>query len=364
MADRTDFQKRLMQIGVDGMLSASIALGHRLGLFKALAKISSEEKPATAAQVAQESGCKERYVKEWLAVVGVGDIITVTEDEKFYIKKENVADLTNQTFSIQFNSFLPVFMRAYDKMANVFTKDGPLGLAYSDFTDFYDAMASLSEALHKKHLISGFIPALGSGLRERLEKGGVQCLDVGCGKGFHSSLMASHYPKSHFTGIDITHEAVEMAKRQKKSDGQNFDNLDFTQMNAAKMDANWSNKFDVIMIFDACHDQTRPDLCLKEIYRVLKPGGVFGMLEVNGSSNIYKDKQELGLVAGQMYGCSMFHCLPVSSNSEDALCLGAMWGKERAQKLIKEAGFEQVDVVPTPQFAFNILYVCKKDDIN
>ncbi|CAJ0590203.1 unnamed protein product [Cylicocyclus nassatus] len=364
MAETTDFQKRLLQVGVDGLLSASIALGHQLGLFDALAKISSEEKPATAAQVAQESRCKERYVKEWLAVMGVGDIITVTEDEKFYIKKENLADLTRGAQIIPYHTFLPLCMKSYDKIAKVFTEDGPLGLAYSDFTGFYDAMASVSEALHKKHLISGFIPALGSGLKERLEKGGVQCLDVGCGKGFHSALMASHYPKSHFTGIDITQDAVDMANQQKKTDGQAFDNLAFIQMNGAKMDASWTDKFDLVMIFDACHDQMRPDLCLKEIYRVLKPGGVFGMLGVNGSSNIYKDKQEMGLMAGQLYGVSMFHCLPVSSNSEGALCLGAMWGKERAQKLLKEAGFKQVDVVPTPQFPFNILYVCKKDGIN
>ncbi|VDM72576.1 unnamed protein product, partial [Strongylus vulgaris] len=126
--------------------------------------------------------------------------------------------------------------------------------------------------------------------------------------------MASHYPKSHFTGIDITNEAIGMANQQRKENGQTFDNLTFTQMNAAKMDASWTDKYDVVMIFDACHDQMRPDLCLKEVHRVLKPGGVFGMLEVNGSSNIYKDKKELGLMAGQMYGCSMFHCLPVSSN--------------------------------------------------
>ncbi|RCN25897.1 hypothetical protein ANCCAN_28386, partial [Ancylostoma caninum] len=83
-----------VQIGVDGILSASIALGNRLQLFQALAKVSSEENPATPAQVAKESGCKERYVKEWLSVMAAGDLITVTEDEKFYIKKEHIADLT------------------------------------------------------------------------------------------------------------------------------------------------------------------------------------------------------------------------------------------------------------------------------
>ncbi|KHJ86329.1 hypothetical protein OESDEN_13925 [Oesophagostomum dentatum] len=196
------------------MLSVSIALGDRLGLFHALAKVSSEEHPATAAEVAKESGCKERYVKEWLAVMGVGDIIVVTEDEKFYIKKENVEEVLDG-LSLKFNTFLPVFMRGYDKISDVFAKGGPLGLHYSDFADFYVTMASFSEALHRKHLISDFIPALSPDLKERLEAGGLKCLDVGCGKGFHSAFLASNFPKSSFTGIDITTEAVRLAKQQK-----------------------------------------------------------------------------------------------------------------------------------------------------
>ena len=31
-----------------------------------------------------------RYVKEWLGAMACGDLIEVTEDEKFYIKPENV----------------------------------------------------------------------------------------------------------------------------------------------------------------------------------------------------------------------------------------------------------------------------------
>ncbi|KAL6742351.1 hypothetical protein Aduo_015508 [Ancylostoma duodenale] len=358
--EKTDFQKRLFQIGVDGVLSAAIALGSRLKLFDALAKVGSEDKPATAAQVAEKSGCKERYVQEWLSVMVAGDVITVTEDEKFFIPKEHIADLTGGV-GIVLSFFLPVFMRGYDKISEVFKKDGPLGLKYSDFVDFYITMATFSEALHRKHLISDFIPPLGPDIKERLEKGGMMCLDVGCGKGFHAALLAENFPKSNFTGIDVTLEAIHLANQQRKDNGQTFDNLAFIQMDAGKMDPNWTNKYDMVTIFDACHDQMRPDLCLKEIYRVLKPGGVFGMLEVNGSSNVFKDKQEMGLIATQMYGCSMFHCLPVSSNSEDVLGLGAMWGKERALKLLKESGFKDITILPTPKFVINILYVCKKD---
>ncbi|EYC04224.1 hypothetical protein Y032_0089g2294 [Ancylostoma ceylanicum] len=81
-----------------------------------------------------------------------------------------------------------------------------------------------------------------------------------------------------------------------------------------------------------------------------------------GYSNVFKDKQALGSTAAMMYGISTFVCLPVGSNSEDALCLGAMWGKERALKMLKEAGFADARLVETPYYGANTtLYVCTKN---
>uniref|UniRef100_A0A7I5ED65 Methyltranfer_dom domain-containing protein n=1 Tax=Haemonchus contortus TaxID=6289 RepID=A0A7I5ED65_HAECO len=360
MAEQSDFQKRLMQIGIHGTIASTIALGHELHLFEALAKVGSEENPATPKQVADESGCKERYVKEWLSAMAAGEIIEVNEEEKFWIPKENVEDLTSG-LALQFNLFLPLLLKSYDNLCNVFRKEGPLGLNYSDFTGFYQVMSSFSEAMHKKHLVSDFLPALGADIPERLKEGGMMCLDVGCGNGFHAALLAETFPKSNFTGIDITLEAVHQASQRRKDDGLTFDNLAFIQMNAGEMDADWTNKFDVVTIFDACHDQMRPDLCLKEIYRVLKPGGIFGMLEIKGSSNVYTDRKEIGELAAHMYGCSVLHCLPVGSNSPDALGLGTMWGKERAKNLLRQAGFTNISIVPTTIFPVNDFYVCKKE---
>ncbi|RCN31286.1 hypothetical protein ANCCAN_22927 [Ancylostoma caninum] len=102
-------------------------------------------------------------------------------------------------------------------------------------------------------------------------------------------------------------------------------------------------------------------MCLKEIHRVLKPGGVFGMVEVKGYSNVLKNKQEFGPRAAMMYGASMFVCLPVASNSKDALGLGAMWGQELALKMLEEAGFSNARIVPTPFYETSTLYVCTKD---
>ncbi|CAJ0590212.1 unnamed protein product [Cylicocyclus nassatus] len=362
MADdeKTDFQKKLNQIEAYGKISASIALGNRLHLFDALAKVGNEQEPASAAQVAEECGCKERYVREWLAVMGTADIITVTEDEKFYIKEEHVTDLT-ASVAVVSHSFLPNALRPYDKLAEVFKKDGPYGLDYSDFSsEFYEIMAKYSEAAHKKHLIPDYLPALGSNVKERLDAGGMVCLDVGCGKGFHAALLAENFPNSNFTGIDISQDAIDLANQKRREDGEPFNNLSFIQMDASKMDAEWTCKFDLVTIFDACHDQMRPDLCLREIYRILKSEGMFAMLEVDGTSNIYKDKERMGLSAASGYADSLFNCLPIGSNSEDALGLGAMWGRERAMKMLNEVGFADVSIVPAPFFKHQVLYVCKK----
>ncbi|KHJ74749.1 methyltransferase domain protein [Oesophagostomum dentatum] len=260
------------------MLSACIALGNRLHLFDALAKMGSEEKPATAAQVAEESGCKERYVREWLAVMATSDIISVTEDEKFFIKKEHIEDLTSSAGVVS-HSFLPAFLKPYEKVCSVFKKDGPYGIHHTDIApEFHDIMAKFSEARHKKYFITDFVPALGADIKasfgienrnknwlssyfkERLEKGDMDCLDIGCGKGFHVSLLGSTFPKSHFTGIDISPEAIKLAKELKNDDGKKYENLSFFEMDAMKLDPAWTNKFDLVTNINACHGQMRPDL--------------------------------------------------------------------------------------------------------
>ncbi|VDM65278.1 unnamed protein product [Strongylus vulgaris] len=254
------------------------------------------------------------------------------------------------------HSLLSSFLKPYDKICEIFRKDGPLGKLCACPPYAYSWNFA---AMHKKHLISDFIPALGSNVKERLEQDGMTCLDIGCGKGFHCTLLAENYPKSNFTGIDIAERAIILAKQ--RSDGAPYNNLTFLQMDGSKLDADWTGKFDLVTIFDACHPQMRADLCLKEVFRVLKPSGIFGMVEIYGTSNIYKDKEEMGQFAAMRYAGSMFNCLPLGSNSKDALALGSMWGKERAMRMLREAGFNNVTLIPTPYFEGNILYVCKKD---
>lgn len=141
---------------------------------------------------------------------------------------------------------------------------------YSSYSAFYESMAAISQSHHKKTLIDKYIPMIG--MKEKLEEG-ILVLDVGCGNGFHifelgmmnfreklfsCSCLASHFSKSHFVGIDITESAIQQAEEKRKS--TNVTNAEFVCLDAKELKSEWKEKFDLVLIFDACHDQCRPDL--------------------------------------------------------------------------------------------------------
>ncbi|GMT30902.1 hypothetical protein PFISCL1PPCAC_22199, partial [Pristionchus fissidentatus] len=356
----SDIKQRLDLMVMGGMVTPTIALGKKLGLFEALGQVASAEKPADAKAIADKAGCKERYVREWLGVLACAQFVEVTPDEKFWLTdeaKHEFAGLNN--LAVAEMAFLPAVVKTFNELSDAFKKEGRHGLEYSQFSDFYSVMDTVTTAMHDAHLISDYFPLIG--MADKLAAGGLKVLDVGCGSGYHALKMAATYPGCEVHGADISEKAIGMANDSLAQQGQK--NLTFHVQDAGKMPAEWSNSFDFITIFDACHDQMRPDLCLNEIYRMLKPGGVFAMLEIRGCSNIHADLQKHGPFASAFYAISMFHCLPVGSNRPDALCMGAMWGEKRAKALIEAAGFkkENVQVFEPAYFPINIVYLCKKN---
>uniref|UniRef100_A0A0K0DTR8 Methyltranfer_dom domain-containing protein n=1 Tax=Strongyloides stercoralis TaxID=6248 RepID=A0A0K0DTR8_STRER len=358
-----EFIDKLSTMASMSMISMTIALASELKVFEVLASLSSKEHPATAEEVALKGNYKARYIQEIFSTLACGDIIEVSEcGKKFWISEEKKAILAYPTSVAPMTLFpqIPIFGKVYNDIKEVCKKDGPLGMQYSSYENFYDNMSAFSEALHKKHLKPNIVPL--SDMDKKLESNEkAECLDVGCGDGFHVIELAHLYPNAKFTGVDITKHAIEIAENKLTQEkNKSLKNVSFINMNAAHLKEEWTNKFDWITIFDACHDQCRPDLTLKEIQRCLKPDGVFSMIEVKGTSNCHKDKGVNPVGSALLYGISLFHCLPVGNSTEDALGLGSMWGQERALKMLKDAGFSSIEIVPTPFLPINIMYKCRK----
>jgi ubiquinone/menaquinone biosynthesis C-methylase UbiE len=96
-----------------------------------------------------------------------------------------------------------------------------------------------------------------------------QILDVACGPGLLSKELAIRLPQATVTGIDYSKHAINLAKQN----CQGLANSQFRQMDAYRIQFS-SAKFDAVVCKDSLHHFNKPTQALKEMLRVLKPGGL------------------------------------------------------------------------------------------
>lgn len=117
-------------------------------------------------------------------------------------------------------------------------------------------------------------------------------------------------------------------------------------------------EFDLVTVFDAVHDQAHPATVPTNIRQALKPGGTFLMVDMKASSNL-EDNIELPWAAF-LYTISTTHCLSVSP-AQGGAALGTVWGVQQAEKMVREAGFQDVRVVDLDEDPFNAYFVATKE---
>lgn len=112
-------------------------------------------------------------------------------------------------------------------------------------------------------------------LFDRYELGGeLRILDLGCGTGEITRRLAALYPRASLIGIDILESNLALARR----DSTDFaDRIDYSQGDAFALDQADAG-FDLVVCRHM--SQAVPDFAdvLKEITRVLKPGGWLHLL--------------------------------------------------------------------------------------
>ena len=191
------------------------------------------------------------------------------------------------------------------------------------------------------------------GLPEALRRG-IEVLDVGCGSGRALNLMADAFPNSRFSGYEISEEALAAACKEAERRGLKnvcFEIRDVTTMGEVA-------RYDLITAFDAIHDQADPAGVLREIATALGPDGTFLMQDITASTCLENNLDHPA--ATFLYTISCMHCMTVSLAS-GGIGLGTMWGEEKAREMLREAGFNRVEVRQLPHDFQNSYYICTKD---
>ncbi len=328
-----DFSEYLVDTINKGALSLMLSIGHRAKLFD----VMSAMPPSSAKDIAEKSKLNERYVREWLGAMVAGKIVDFdSENNTFALPKEKARYLTREDSTYNFAAsmqWIPVLAQVEDEIVECFSKGG--GVPYSSYRRFHEVMAEESYQTVVMGLTEHILPLVPDLIR-KLEKG-IKVLDIGCGMGKAVNTMAKRFPNSTFYGYDLSNQAIEVAKKEAtRTENSNtvFEVQDILNLT-------FNEKFDLITAFDAIHDQPKPGQVLRNIYNSLNNGGVFLMQDILASTNL-KDNivHPLGPF---LYTISCLHCVSVSL-SQNGAGLGAMWGKEKAIEMLKEAGFSNVEV--------------------
>lgn len=343
------FADRMMTVLNDGALALMISLGHRTGLFDAMAELP----PSTSQQIADAADLNERYVREWLGAMVTGRIIEYSQTDCAYnLPREHAALLTREGTRgnmAVFAEYIPVLGIVEDEIVECFKNGG--GVPYSSYPRFHQVMAEDSGQSVVAALSDAILPLV-PGLVGSLENG-ITVLDVGCGSGRAVNVMARMFPRSTFFGYDISEEAVAAGRAGAEEVGlknANFVVRDVTATGETEC-------YDLITAFDAIHDQAWPAEVLKGISQALRPGGTFLMQDIRASSEL---QNNLAHPAGSfLYTISCMHCMTVSL-SQNGEGLGAMWGEEKAREMLRDAGFARVDVKHLPHDFQNNYYIATK----
>jgi 2-polyprenyl-3-methyl-5-hydroxy-6-metoxy-1,4-benzoquinol methylase len=298
-----EFSDRMIGILNSGALALLSSIGHRTGLFD----VMSDLPPSTPEQIAGAASLNERYVREWLGAMVTGGIVEYDPDYGTYrLPPEHAASLMRAATPdniAAFAQYIPLMGTVEDRIVDCFKNGG--GVPYAAFDRFQE-------------------------------------------------VMAESFPKSRFRGYDISEEAITSARATAGQRGLNnvrFEVKDVTALNA-------SGQYKLVTAFDAIHDQAQPAKVLAEIAAALHPEGTFLMQDIAASSHVHKNIDHP--VGPLLYTLSCMHCMTVSLASNGA-GLGAMWGEEKARKMLQEAGFTRVEVKKLPHDFQNIYYIIKKN---
>ncbi len=325
-------------------------IGDRLGLYRALA----DGGPATASELAARAGIDARYAREWLEHQAVGGVLDVddvdaSEDQRRYTLPEGHADVLLDRDSLALLAPLTRFMVGTTQRLPDVIEAFRTG-AGIDWADYGADVIEAQEAMNRPHflaLIGSWIDDLPD-IAARLRAGHGRVADVACGTGWSSIAIAKAFPGIAVDGIDIDPGSIDRARVHATAEGVS-DRVSFLFADAAAADG--AGRYDLVTIFEALHDMSRPAEVLAAAKRLLAPGGAVLVADERVAERFTAPGDE---VERLFYGFSVVGCLPNGRYDQPSVATGTVLRPAAVEAIAHEAGFSGFTMLPTdhPNFRF------------
>lgn len=160
-----------------------------------------------------------------------------------------------------------------------------------------------------------------------------RCIDLACGTGDVTFELSGRFPEGEIVGLDLTPAMVEVARRRNPSERVSFRIGDMCRTDFPD---GWA---DIVTGSYALRNAPVLAEALREIHRVLKPGGVAAFLDFSKSPSPRHQRLQLPLLKfwGGLCGL-VFHGQP--EHAYIAESLRQFPDREQLRGLLAEEGFE------------------------
>jgi 2-polyprenyl-3-methyl-5-hydroxy-6-metoxy-1,4-benzoquinol methylase len=330
------FAERIFGEVLSAMAVLNVYLGHRLGLFRALA-----EGPAAPAELAKRAGCAERYVREWLECMAVQDYVThEPATGRFALPAEHAAVLVERdhpSYAAALTCFVPSLAGVLPQLVQAFRTGG--GVPYEAYgADALEAIGFGNRPMFVNDYAARWLPALPDVVK-RLEAG-ARVADIGCGLGWSSIALARAFPKTRIDALDVDGASIADARGHAAEAGV-ADRITFHR--AAAEDAPLGGPYDLVTAFECLHDMPYPVRALRRMRELATPGGAVLVADEGVGDSLDENRNFVGRLN---YNFSVLHCLPQALVFPDAAGTGTVIRPSTLRRYAEEAGFSRVETLP------------------
>lgn len=341
---RDELVERLFGASLGAIDILTVYLGEHLGLYQAL----SDGGPLTSLELAAKTGTHERYAREWLeqqAIIGiveVDDADTVPKSRRYGLPPghaEVLLDRDSLAYLGPLARFIPAIGKAMPKIMDAFRTGG--GVPYAAYgADAREAQAALNRPAFINLLGEEWLPAIPD-VHERLQADPpARVADIACGAGWSSIAIARAYPKVRVDGYDNDEASVQMARAY--AAGANLeDRVSFHVRDAAEQ--TFSGNYDLVTIFEAIHDMSRPVEVLMTARRLAGEDGAVIVMDERVAETFAAPGEPIERF---FYGASVLFCLPIGMAEQPSAGTGTVMRPDVLRAYATEAGFGDVEILP------------------
>ena len=203
-----------------------------------------------------------------------------------------------------------------------------------------EGRAEFNRALFVNLLGSEWLPAIPEVDRRLRAQPPARVADVACGTGWSSIAMARTYPSVTVDGFDLDPDVVAAATDNAGQAGV-ADRVRFAVLDAA--DPDLPGRYDLVTIFEALHDMSRPVDALRAAHAMLADGGSVVIADERVEDEFTAPAPERDRRA---YGWSVVSCLPGAMGDPGTAATGAVMRPATLAGYARAAGFGQTETLP------------------